>query len=52
MTANKSKNKEEIVSIMRKGSEKIARGSETTRERRASSVRGWIEWILQLTTMS
>ncbi len=43
-----SLSKEEIVSIMGKGNEKIAVGSETTRRRRASSVRGWIEWILEL----
>jgi len=43
-----SLSKEEIVSIMGKGNEKIAVGSDTTRKRRASSVRGWIEWILEL----
>ena len=42
---------EEIVFIMGKGSEKIAVGSDTTRERRASTVRGWIEWILMLPTI-
>ena len=47
-----SLSKEEIVSIMGKGNEKIAQGSETTRRRRASSVRGWIEWILMLPTIS
>ncbi len=46
-----SLSKEEIVSIMRRGSEKIAQGSENTCRRRASSVRGWIEWILRLLTM-
>ncbi len=44
--------KEEILFIMDKGSEKIAVGSDKTRNRRASTVRGWIEWILMLTTMS
>ena len=39
---------EEIVYIMSKGNEKIAVGSDTTRRRRASTVRGWIEWILML----
>lgn len=43
-----SLSKDEIVSIMGKGKEKIAVGSDTTRRRRASSVRGWIEWILEL----
>ncbi len=46
-----SLSKAEIVSIMRRGSEQIAQGSENTCRRRASSVRGWIEWILELTTM-
>ena len=43
--------KEEIVSIMGKGNERIAVSSDTTRRRRASSVRGWIEWILMLPVM-
>lgn len=47
-----SLSKEEIVSIMGKGSERIAVGSDTTRNRRASTVRGWIEWILMLPAMS
>ena len=44
--------KDEIISIMGRGREKIAKCSETTRKRRASSVRGWIEWILMLPTLS
>ncbi|MGB3692050.1 MAG: hypothetical protein WBG70_16685 [Spirulinaceae cyanobacterium] len=41
--------KEEIVSIMRDGSEEISSSANSTCERRASTVRGWIEWILKLT---
>ena len=31
-----------------KGKEKIALGSDKTRARRASTVRGWVKWILEL----
>ena len=34
--------------IMCQGNEKMAVGSDKTRERRASTVKGWIEWILRL----
>ena len=43
-----SLSKEEIMHIMCKGNEKMALGSDKTRKRRASTVRGWIEWILEL----
>ena len=46
-----SLSKEEIMCIMCKGNEKMALGSDKTRGRRASTVRGWIEWILMLPTM-
>ncbi|MGK7944073.1 MAG: translation elongation factor [Microcystaceae cyanobacterium] len=39
---------EEIVVIMAKGKEKIARYADDTRRRRASSVSSWIKWILEL----
>ena len=46
-----SLSKQEIVYIMCEGNEKMALGSGETRRRRASTVRGWIEWILMLPTM-
>ena len=46
-----SLSKKEIMNIMSRGSKKIASGSDETRRRRASTVRGWIEWILMLPTM-
>ena len=46
-----SLSKEEIMYTMCKGNEKMALGSSETRKRRASTVRGWIEWILMLPTM-
>ena len=48
LAKGESLSKEEIMYIMCQGNEKIAIGSDTTRERRASTVRGWIEWILML----
>ena len=47
-----SLSKKEIMYIMCRGNEKMALGSSETRRRRASTVRGWIEWILMLPTMS
>jgi hypothetical protein len=40
--------KEEIVSIMKNGTEKISIGSDSTRMRRASTVERWLEWIIEL----
>lgn len=40
--------KEEIVSIMKNGTEKISTGSDSTRMRRASTVERWLEWIIEL----
>ena len=40
--------KEEIVAIMKNGTEKISRGSQSTQMRRASTVERWLEWILEL----
>lgn len=39
----------DIVLIMKMGTEEIATSSQTTCERRAQTVRGWISWILELT---
>jgi len=48
LAKGKSLSKEEIMYIMCQGNEKMAVGSDKTRERRASTVKGWIEWILRL----
>jgi hypothetical protein len=41
----------EVVFVINKGAEEIATASITTQERRAQTVRGWITWILELTTI-
>ena len=48
LAKGESLSKEEIMYIMCQGNKKMAVGSNQTRERRASTVRGWIEWILRL----
>jgi hypothetical protein len=42
---------QEVVSIMKEGSEKISSDSITTQERRAQTVKGWIGWIFELTSI-
>lgn len=39
---------EEIVSIMKNGTEKISMGASSTQKRRASTVERWLEWIISL----